>query len=556
MSAFDAEDFVSWNEKDIRDSFLSMTKEHYVAIITFYKHNIILTASKDTAQKKALSVLQERGILLSFQLPQIISFEEQKRLDKLRMHAMELESKEKIELAKIKFLQQNKSTENKVDKELKHSTAFEHSKSDSFCRYCKSHNHSIENCFKLKRKQEIDNKDDSDYATKPEGILLTTNKPNYIHNDHDKECHDSKKSLDFNEPMVSNEVEHQCSPIIASTIIHTPSVNASESCKPFIYDGFVSLTMNDQLQTQVPITILRDTGASQSLLRAGILPLNDVSLVGNVFIKGVCSKDLLSLPLHCVYLNSDLVTGEVAVAVQDSFPMEGIDLLLGNDLAGAIVSSNSIVSKPSLKLDTNEEFIPELHSACDTTRSMTQILSTQKDSHLSSHHSSNHLSPDITNAESNTDNYQADDVHIENALFSKLSEANVDTYIHPAYTHPKHLSHHEQCTTETHFADKAVTNQADENNDTTLMFQEGMTPEKPEAAANYCMKNYPLPDVHIRPPQFLQIEIVVKSDPMPEEEASDLTLIPVETDSNGGTEASSRLSEARNVVPFAAQGIG
>ena len=93
-----------------------------------------------------------------------------------------------------------------------------------------------------------------------------------------------------------------------------------------------------------------------------------------------------------------------------------------------------------------------------------------------------------------------------------MSEANVDTYIHPAYTHPKHLSHHEQCTTETHFADKAVTNQADENNDTTLMFQEVMTPEKSEAAANYYMKSDMLNDGPIHPtqqfPQTMNVNVV------------------------------------------------
>ena len=62
-------------------------------------------------KKKALSKLQKRGILLNFQLPQTISFEEQERLDKLHMHAMELECKERIELAKLTQLQHASGTD-------------------------------------------------------------------------------------------------------------------------------------------------------------------------------------------------------------------------------------------------------------------------------------------------------------------------------------------------------------------------------------------------------------------------------------------------------------
>ena len=670
MAHFDAEDFVSWSEKDIRDSFLSMTKENYVAIITFYKSNIIPAASKDTAQKKALSELQNHGILLSFQLPQTMSFEEQERLDKLHMHAMELESKERIELAKITQLQHanrtdsvdnktfnvskcvsllpkfnedeiedffltferqsrqlswpqdkltvilqaslsgksqsimnhmsdddvsdyekvknailrahekvpetyrhnfrsmskrhdqsfadfaymqercfnqwiyslgvgtdftklreailleqfkdnlsteiriyidernaqsvseaakladqfalihksatkgsgrsfksrptyssshndehKKFSENKVDKEVKDDNAIEQSKSDSFCKYCKKHNHTIDNCFKLKRKQEIDNKDDSD-DTKPVGFLLTTNKP--------------ISGFD-------NDLELQSSSKISSSLTDDPSTGIF---KPFIHDGFVSLTMDG---THVPIKILRDTGASQSLLRAGVLPVNDFSYSGNnVLIKGVCSKELLSLPLHAIHLSSDLVSGEVVVAIQDSLPIEGVELLLGNDLAGDKVSVHPIVSNtPSLETDENEDVIPGLYPSCAVTRSMNRIPSKNNDSSFKSHHSLTHSCPDNKNDLNDTDADSSDDVYGLRKLFDDLSGICENTYTHPAHNNSNHLSQHlPQNTNESRFVDDFVKNQADKSTDIAHLFQRAITHENAEAESTcYYMSN-------------------------------------------------------------------
>jgi hypothetical protein len=45
-----------------------------------------------------------------------------------------------------------------------------------------------------------------------------------------------------------------------------------------------------------------------------------------------------NVPLHRIYLKSDLVTGPVIVGVRHNLPFEGDSLLLGNDLAGKKVS--------------------------------------------------------------------------------------------------------------------------------------------------------------------------------------------------------------------------
>lgn len=42
----------------------------------------------------------------------------------------------------------------------------------------------------------------------------------------------------------------------------------------------------------------------------------------------------LFVPLHKINLVSGLVSGEAAVGVRPEFPVEGVDVILGNDLAG------------------------------------------------------------------------------------------------------------------------------------------------------------------------------------------------------------------------------
>ena len=52
----------------------------------------------------------------------------------------------------------------------------------------------------------------------------------------------------------------------------------------------------------------------------------------------------MPVPLHTVYLSSDLVSGPVIVGLGSLLPFEGVQLLLGNDLAGDKVVVNPIVT--------------------------------------------------------------------------------------------------------------------------------------------------------------------------------------------------------------------
>ena len=79
---------------------------------------------------------------------------------------------------------------------------------------------------------------------------------------------------------------------------------------------------------------LKPTGTNQSLLLEATLPLSEETSTGvNVLIQGA-EVETISFPLYRVKLQSDLVSGVVTVGIRPSLPVKGVDLILGNDLAG------------------------------------------------------------------------------------------------------------------------------------------------------------------------------------------------------------------------------
>ena len=74
-----------------------------------------------------------------------------------------------------------------------------------------------------------------------------------------------------------------------------------------------------------------------------------------------------------MFLKSDLVSGPITVGVQPTLPVEGVSLLLGNDLAGEKVMVNPCLSSlPCISDNTNEtsQEIPGLFPACAVTHAM------------------------------------------------------------------------------------------------------------------------------------------------------------------------------------------
>lgn len=121
----------------------------------------------------------------------------------------------------------------------------------------------------------------------------------------------------------------------------------------FVSEGLVSQTENSAPQ---PIQILRDTGASQSLLLKEALPsceCEDTEKGDFTLVQGIEGRSV-TVPLHSVYLKSELVTGQVKVGLMSSLPVKGISVLLGNDLAGGkVIPSVQLTSQPSTEDESN-----------------------------------------------------------------------------------------------------------------------------------------------------------------------------------------------------------
>ena len=145
-----------------------------------------------------------------------------------------------------------------------------------------------------------------------------------------------------------------------------------EEHHPFVSEGFVSLSEKD---TQVPVKVLRDTGASQSLLIHNILPLSErTSLDACVLIQGVELNAIL-VPLHKVYPHSNLVTGPVTVGVLPTLPVRGVSFILGNDLAGGKVKPDLCVVNnldPSATKEVDGDDVAVVFPACVVTRAAAQ----------------------------------------------------------------------------------------------------------------------------------------------------------------------------------------
>lgn len=104
-------------------------------------------------------------------------------------------------------------------------------------------------------------------------------------------------------------------------------------------DGFVTLICGYK---KVTVRILRDSGTLQSFVRAAILPFSVNSDTGScVPVRGV-GLHTIFVPVHKMFLSCCLVNGDIEVAVCPALPVEAVDMLLGNDLAGTRVWADDV----------------------------------------------------------------------------------------------------------------------------------------------------------------------------------------------------------------------
>lgn len=101
-------------------------------------------------------------------------------------------------------------------------------------------------------------------------------------------------------------------------------------------DGSVLLVSDTTKRT--PIKVLQDTGAMQSLILKSSFPCGLNLATGEFVIVQSISNDLVSIPLHQFHLVSDFELGLIVVKIVPRLPMNGISMLLGNELAGGKVT--------------------------------------------------------------------------------------------------------------------------------------------------------------------------------------------------------------------------
>ena len=97
-----------------------------------------------------------------------------------------------------------------------------------------------------------------------------------------------------------------------------------------------------------------------------------------VLLQGV-ELNILNVPLHKVFLKSNLITGPVVVGIKLSLPVRKVGFILGNDSAGRrVVVRPHVSSIPYSGVEEKgvEEF-PTLFTACAVTRAMSRAAQGQ-----------------------------------------------------------------------------------------------------------------------------------------------------------------------------------
>ena len=259
------------------------------------------------------------------------------------------------------------------------------------CRHCGKPGHIITNCWKLGGKTPCEHcgrfnhksedcriaKNKLQKEVKPTGLTsLKGLKVSPFNESENSKGVKVKPLIDRNNLVEKNKgikvnPLHNDKSCIEDEISPNTESDYMENYKPFISEGVVSL-VGDENSSQ-KVKILRDTGATQSLMLDSVLPLTEKSFTGaNVLISGV-EMGILEVPLHEVNIKSSLINGNIVIGMRPSLPVEGISLILGNDLAGEkVMVDPRVVDKPrdDERTERLAEKFPGIFPASVVTRSM------------------------------------------------------------------------------------------------------------------------------------------------------------------------------------------
>ncbi len=147
--------------------------------------------------------------------------------------------------------------------------------------------------------------------------------------------------------------------------------SSQTSFDPFIMESAVALSNDSDFKS---IVMLRDTGSAQSLILESVLAFSSQSYTGtDVLIRGV-ELGYVPVSLHNMYIKSNLISGPVKIAVHSHLPVEGVSMILGNDLVGGKVFPCPIVSaEPDVGAQTDvSKMFPSVFPTCAVTRAQAQ----------------------------------------------------------------------------------------------------------------------------------------------------------------------------------------
>ncbi|TKS65422.1 Retrovirus-related Pol polyprotein from transposon opus [Collichthys lucidus] len=114
-----------------------------------------------------------------------------------------------------------------------------------------------------------------------------------------------------------------------------------------------ALTHKRQAEGQRRVTALRDTACSQSLILSSVLPPGTESDASAV-VRGI-EMGFIPAPLHRVHVQSELANGYFHVGVRCSFPIDGVEFIMGNDIAGGkVYPVPEVVAEPIPESDHDE----------------------------------------------------------------------------------------------------------------------------------------------------------------------------------------------------------
>ena len=153
--------------------------------------------------------------------------------------------------------------------------------------------------------------------------------------------------------------------------------NVESGFEPFITDATVALVGSDK---HVQIKVLHDTAAKYSFIVESALPFSAESATGDFVLMRGMEMGLAAVPRHTIVLDCDLVQGVVPVGVCPALPLDEVQMILGNDLAGSAVWAGVpppvVVSRPLISGNPSEDgLLPDVFPVCAVTRAQSRKMS-------------------------------------------------------------------------------------------------------------------------------------------------------------------------------------